>query len=213
MDLDKKPLQCPTCGLLNPPSAERCDCGHNFDAGSRRRNRDAFRQDDGDRSRELYCPNCREFRPIPGPCRLCGSPLKPRTYLFTSIAKSLMVGGGGLLLLAWSLGWLGMVQAPPERPSRSWQPKSAVYAVRGTCSTASLTYQNEMGAANQQQGKDVPWSLHFAARTGDFLYVSAQCEDDSDETIEAEVSVDGETVESSSSSGRFVIASASGVVR
>src|SRR5262245_54487324 len=24
---------CPQCGLLSPPSASRCDCGHNFDTG------------------------------------------------------------------------------------------------------------------------------------------------------------------------------------
>ncbi|MFH1467158.1 MAG: hypothetical protein ABIO70_22430 [Pseudomonadota bacterium] len=29
-------MRCPTCGLLNPPNAQRCDCGYDFAAGERR---------------------------------------------------------------------------------------------------------------------------------------------------------------------------------
>jgi len=30
-------LRCPVCGLLNPPDAQRCDCGHAFVVGAPRR--------------------------------------------------------------------------------------------------------------------------------------------------------------------------------
>lgn len=26
-------MDCPACGLLNPPEAQRCDCGYDFHAG------------------------------------------------------------------------------------------------------------------------------------------------------------------------------------
>jgi hypothetical protein len=28
------PKECPTCGLINPPEGQRCDCGYKFNSGA-----------------------------------------------------------------------------------------------------------------------------------------------------------------------------------
>lgn len=81
----------------------------------------------------------------------------------------------------------------------------AEYKVK--CSSCSITYENEGG--NTEQGSvSGSWSTGFEVEDGQFLYISAQ-NNNSSGTVSVEIYVDGDKVENASSSGAYVIATAS----
>jgi hypothetical protein len=94
------------------------------------------------------------------------------------------------------------------RPTKTPEIVFVVYKVTGTTNRASLTYQNAYGNTEQME-VDVPWTKTLKMVRGEFVYVSAQNENDSG-TIKCEILVDGALTETASSSGAYVIASCSG---
>lgn len=84
---------------------------------------------------------------------------------------------------------------------------AVTYAVAGTTSSASMTYQTPDGSA-QEAGVSVPWSHSFTATEGQFLYISAQNQNDYG-TVAVSIKVDGTEVKHSVSSGAYVIADTS----
>lgn len=92
---------------------------------------------------------------------------------------------------------------------------SVYYQVSGTACAVDLTYQNASGGTSQTTNTPVPWRLDFtvpaAKKSGWFLYVSAQislpCPAG---TVTATIVANGTTVQTSTSSGLYVIATASG---
>ena len=85
------------------------------------------------------------------------------------------------------------------------------YSVSGTASTVSITIENADGGVSQFSGVSVPWGTGFKGMPGDFVYVSAQNQGNSG-SVTATIRIDGETFKTSTSSGAYVIATASGLI-
>ena len=84
------------------------------------------------------------------------------------------------------------------------------YYVQGTCSSVDVTYNNAGGDTEQMSDVDVPWSKTLNdVPAGQFLYISAQNNDDSG-TVVTKILVDGRELKRSESEGAYVIASCSG---
>lgn len=86
---------------------------------------------------------------------------------------------------------------------------SVRYRVMGTTDSASVTYNNEHGDTEQMSEVDVPWNKTIKAEPGQFLYISAQNNNDSG-TIITRIEVDGVRYKESKSEGAYVIATCSG---
>lgn len=85
------------------------------------------------------------------------------------------------------------------------------YSVTGTATRVDLTYENSTGGVSQIANAVVPWTYRWStAKSGDFLYVSAQIVNPSGGSITATVRKDGRVVQTSTSTGFASIASASG---
>ena len=81
------------------------------------------------------------------------------------------------------------------------------YRVTGDIARASLTYETAEGT--EQRTVNVPWEMKFTAERGQFLYLSAQNEEDRG-TITAEILLGGEEWKKATSDGAYAIASVSG---
>lgn len=120
----------------------------------------------------------------------------------------LIIGYCGLSFLSDVVSIALEDQEPAARPATTYTVR---YRVGGTASKADITIENESGGT-EQKTVNVPWSETFEAERGQFVYVSAQSQDDASRKINCEITVNGETLETAESSGRFVIASCSGSV-
>ena len=111
----------------------------------------------------------------------------------------------GTLLIVIAL-WLSLAMSCGG--SDSLESAKVTYDVVGEgTQSASLTYENEEGGTEQQEVR-LPWTKSFTGRPGSFLYISAQNKSGSG-SITAYISINGHTRKTSSSSGGYVIASAS----
>lgn len=90
---------------------------------------------------------------------------------------------------------------------------SVKYAVTGTAKKVSITIENENGGTSQFSDVSVPWSYTFPVKKkpGTFVYVSAQNEGSSG-SVTVKIYRDGKVFKSSTSSGAYVIATASGTL-
>jgi hypothetical protein len=93
-----------------------------------------------------------------------------------------------------------------------------IYHVTGTAATVDLTMSTPGGGTSQQSGLRVPVmnnngdeGLRTKMDRGEFAYVSAQ-NNGSSGSVTCEIEVDGVTVEHTTSSGAYVIASCSTLV-
>lgn len=81
--------------------------------------------------------------------------------------------------------------------------------------TVSITIRTPGGGTSQQTGVTLPLThqdgtpFEFTAHAGDFLYLSAQNEQDYGD-LSCSITIDGQVIDSASSSGAYVIASCSG---
>jgi hypothetical protein len=94
---------------------------------------------------------------------------------------------------------------------------TVVYKVGGTATQADITYEGPNGDTAQQSNVDVPLTrvsdggegmILKNMRSGDFLYISAQNQNDSG-TITCSIEIDGRVVETNTSYGGFTIATCS----
>lgn len=97
------------------------------------------------------------------------------------------------------------------RCSATGQPAIArpavVYAITGTAKAVQVTYVNRQGGT-QQETSALPWSFGFQGVEKTQLYVSAQNQG-AEGSVIVTITVDGLTKKSSTSSGGYVIATAS----
>lgn len=84
------------------------------------------------------------------------------------------------------------------------------YEVTGSASKVFVTYENEYGGTSQEEVY-LPWSYTFTAESGDYVYISAQNLGDSG-SVTVTIYKDGEVFKTSTSSGGYVIATASGFI-
>jgi hypothetical protein len=82
-----------------------------------------------------------------------------------------------------------------------------------TCypSDFSITYENSSGNTEQQTIRSSNWSTSFTAKSGDFVYISAQAENENAD-VHVSIKYKGDIIEQASSSGDYVIATASGSI-
>jgi len=83
------------------------------------------------------------------------------------------------------------------------------YKVTGTASRVDVTYENEDGGTSQEGNVSVPWTYSFTGDPGDFVYISAQNQGQSG-SVTVTIYTDGDNFKTSTSSGAYVIATASG---
>lgn len=88
---------------------------------------------------------------------------------------------------------------------------TVTYRVGGSTPYVDVTYQNSGGDAEQKSRVQVPWSKVITARTGQFVYISAQNQISSG-TVTCQILVDGQVVKESESSGGYTIATCSGSI-
>jgi len=93
-------------------------------------------------------------------------------------------------------------------PATKYSP-GVEYRVTGTCSRVDVTYQNSDGGTSQVTNKSLPWSYTFTGGTGDFVYVSAQNQEKNG-SVTCTIYRNGNVFKTSTSSGAYVIATASG---
>lgn len=112
-----------------------------------------------------------------------------------------------LVLLA-AVGVFILSNIDPATLRAAAPARTVTYSVEGSASTVSLTYNNGQGGTEQEKAA-VPWTRNITAKEGDFLYISAQNQDEYGDVI-VRITVDGQEVKRSNSSGRYSIANASG---
>ena len=93
--------------------------------------------------------------------------------------------------------------------------KTIKYEVTGTASSVSLTLNNKNDGTEQYSSVPLPWEMSFDVSIDSgsyyFAYVSAQ-NNGTTGTVTAKIYVDGSEFKSATSSGAYVIATASGSV-
>jgi hypothetical protein len=82
------------------------------------------------------------------------------------------------------------------------------YHVTGSATWVSIAYETDYGEISQAN-TSVPWSCSFTGEKGDFVYVSAWNQEDG-ETVTVTIYKDEEIFKTSTSSGAYVRATASG---
>jgi len=85
---------------------------------------------------------------------------------------------------------------------------AVTYRVTGDIARASLTYETADGST-EQRTVNVPWEAKFTVEGGQFLYLSAQNEENRG-IITAEILLDGKEWKKATSDGAYVIATVSG---
>jgi len=155
----------------------------------------------------IGCPHCgKTIDSVDVACRWCGAAVTPQVVKKISAGRWILgsLGALGLIVL------VGFLQAGGGTSISSNQRPSVSYRVSGTTSKASLTYTTASGGTAQED-VSVPWTFTFDAETR-LLYLSAQNKEDSG-AITATIIVDGRELQSTTSRGAYVIATASGSVR
>ena len=202
-------IVCSRCGQRNPATARKCKNCHGSlptaTTGTKR------------------CPYCAEtIQAAAIVCRYCGRDLAelPKTAAQPTSQKKGTNWGcilaaivAGILLVVWLLSQLSSPE-PSSSPYRT-RPTSAPssylvkYRVQGTGQQADVTYENEQGGT-EQRDIPIPWVHTLTMKSGSFVYLATQSHDDATRTITCEIWVDGELYKTSSSSGKYVIATCSG---
>lgn len=85
---------------------------------------------------------------------------------------------------------------------------SVKYVINGSAHRADLTYNNANDDTEQISSVSVPYEKTYTMKPGNFLYISAQNQDEYGSII-CEIWVDGKKVKTSTSNGAYVIATCS----
>lgn len=143
-----------------------------------------------------------------------GQAQKPKTS-----RDKVFIGCGVLLtifgLLTLAIGTcLGGGSSTPSTPSYSGPV--VVYEITGTAEKVNITLSNDTGGTEQSytylnptKTLSTPWRREYYSFPNRFLYISAQNQGEYG-TVTVSIYVNGELFKTSSSSGAYVIASASG---
>ena len=124
----------------------------------------------------------------------------------------LMLGFLGVVTFILVSAWLSssrsssrsIADITPSAPTGQYQ---VTYRITSSCA-ANVTYINQGGDTQQEQGVPSGWEHTFIADPGAFTYISGQLQCDGN--ITATLLVNGTPVKNTTSKGEYVIASASG---
>jgi hypothetical protein len=97
-------------------------------------------------------------------------------------------------------------------PIESMRTFNVEYEVTGSAKSVSITMQNATGGTEQKSNEPLPFKSSFTAKNGTFVYISAQNDGESG-NVTATIKVNGNVFQTSTSTGAYVIASASGSVQ
>ena len=173
----------------------------------------------------LDCPRCKKSVSSDANfCPECGLPfstpaqavktvqIKPKQSTYAVITRGIRTVAAVLFGCTAIIGLIQYLSSNPSSISSvlTPQPRAMTYSVQGTQRTASLTYTNAEGGT-AQENVTLPWSKEFSAQPGFFAALSAQNSDDHG-VITVSISVDGNTLKTTTSQGEYVIASADGTV-
>lgn len=88
---------------------------------------------------------------------------------------------------------------------------SGIVKYEVTCSPSGfdITYENSSGNTEQKTISSGSWSTTFTGQQSDFVYISAQA-DNKNATVTAKIYYQDKVIEQATSSGDYVIATASG---
>ena len=89
------------------------------------------------------------------------------------------------------------------------QPDTVEYKISGTTDSVSVTLSNASGGTEQYSTVTVPYTYSYDSFPYWFMYISAQNNHDSG-SVQVEVYLNGNLIESARSEGAYVIATASG---
>jgi hypothetical protein len=89
-------------------------------------------------------------------------------------------------------------------------PPVVVYKIDGTAEEVDVTLSNPTGGTEQYSSVFLPYKYSYDSFSDDFVYISAQNQGEYG-TVRVSIYVDGELFKSASSSGAYVIATASGL--
>ncbi|PHS51626.1 MAG: hypothetical protein COB01_09650 [Lutibacter sp.] len=109
-------------------------------------------------------------------------------------------------LLIISIIFIGSILTSCEKEELSGTVR---YEVTSSPNGFDITYQNSSGNTEQATITSDSWSISFEGNQGDFVYISAQA-DNENANISAKIYYQGEIIEQATSSGSYVIATASG---
>ena len=90
--------------------------------------------------------------------------------------------------------------------------KTVKYTVSGTSNHYSVTYSTKDGGTSQEGNIQNNWTYTFKTSMNEFLYISAQNQLDSG-SVTVKIYINGSLYKTTTSSGPYVIASASGPVK
>ena len=129
--------------------------------------------------------------------------------------KQMAIGCGVLLaivivisvVIATCLGGESTDTRAPDSTPVSYP--TVVYEITGSAHYASVTLSNRTGGTEQYGKVSIPWSYTDKSFSGSFLYISAQNLGEYG-TVTVSIYVNGELYKTSTSSGAYVIATASG---
>lgn len=85
------------------------------------------------------------------------------------------------------------------------------YEVVGTATAVDITMDRPGQTVSQYSAVSVPWTYQFIADKGDTVYISAQNRGKSG-SVTVTISLDNETIEATTNSGAFGIATASRIL-
>lgn len=85
------------------------------------------------------------------------------------------------------------------------------YVVNCSPSGFDITYTNSSGNTEKKTISSTSWSTSFEGTSGDFVYISAQANNEN-ATVTTEIYYGGEKIETATSTGDYVIATASGSI-
>lgn len=89
--------------------------------------------------------------------------------------------------------------------------RTVKYEVKCSPNGFDITYTNSSGNTEQKDISEGSWEISFQGESGDFVYISAQA-DNENANISVKIYYQGSIIEQASSSGDYVIATASGLL-